>query len=134
VAETFTYDESYPTTKDKVRALIPDKNVSVGERLLSDEQINLAIAIHGDGSDLRLHVAECCDMIATELGRHAKSESISVGSGLSVTTDRSPQYFADKAKRLRKEVQDNVAFYDISAYEMSRGEFGRDNGIYINED
>ena len=125
-----TYDENLSTTKDKIRALIPDTDVDATEVFLQDEQINLVITLNGESADLRLHVAECCEIIAAELGKHAKTEAVNVGGGLSMSTDQAGRYFERKARRLREQVQQNEGFFDMTSFDDCRGEFGRDLGTY----
>jgi hypothetical protein len=122
------YDDSLTTDKDKIRALIPD---ITSPFLLQDEQIELVInTIVGTGSDMRLYVAECCEIIATQLGRYAQDKTISVSGTITVARDQAAKFFQDKAIRLRREV-DTGTFFDSSHFDYTADEFGKDATEYV---
>jgi len=128
---TTSYDDTHPTVMDKVRALIPD--VTTGKWLLTNEQIELAITLHGETADLRLLVAECCDIIAGKLGRYAQSKSITVSGGVSISTDRAADFFEKKAARLRKEVKEGGTFLSVDSFDFYKDDYGNDLSEYVGE-
>ena len=113
MAEIYTYDEAFPTDKDKVRALIPDK-ADPQNKMLSDQQIALAIEMHDD--NLRLATAECCEMIASKLAPDAVSYSIG-GVGGDVNSSLGPGYFLRRAKQLREDEAKHVPFFSEGAFD-----------------
>lgn len=120
-SETKTYDPAMATEKDKVRALIPDKGDGANSHFyLSDEQIDLVYSMAGS---LLEAVAQCCEIIATDLGKKAKSQSVSAGSSFSISADMGPKYFLDRAKQMR-EAAKKQPFYEVSHYDAYMDNYG----------
>jgi hypothetical protein len=129
MAETFSYNESYPTDKDKVRGLIPDKPVN-GIAYLSDQQINLVLASQ---SNLRLAVAECCEIIASKLAPDAVSYAITTGAGTQINNQIGPSYFLRRAKQLRDEESRGQPFFSSDNFDYSVDKYGTDGTEYVGD-
>lgn len=118
-----TYDSALPTNKDKVRALIPDTgtNTPGNAYYLTDEQIGLMLQLAGQ--DLREATAQCCETIATDLAKKAKSQTVSAGSSFSLSVDQGPRYFMERAKQIRAAAKVEP-FYDASPFDYAVDKYG----------
>jgi len=130
VAETWTYNDAFPSDKDKVRALIPDKQAKNNKFMLSDQQINLVLSTQ---SNLRLAVAECCDIIAGLLAPDAVSMTITTGAGQTVNSQMGAGYFLRRAKQLRDDESKGQPFFSMDAFDYSVDQYGRDNSEYVGD-
>lgn len=128
MAESYTYDESFPSDKDKIRALIPDKLNSNGVAYLSDEQINLVLSTQ---SNLRLATAECCEIIASKLAPDAVSYTITTGGGTQMNSQTGPSYFLRRAKQLRDDESKGQPFFSSDNFDYAVDKFGVDTTEYV---
>ena len=122
------YDDTHPTDKDKVRALIPD--ITTTDFLLTNEQINLVLEFQ---SYVRLAAADSCDIIITLLGRYAQSKTISAGAGVSITVNQAPKFFKERAKSLREAVQSGEPFFSSDNFDYFKDNFGNDLTGYVGD-
>lgn len=128
--ETYTYDEGFATDKDKVRALIPDKTLKFNKFMLSDEQINLVLSTQ---SNMRLAVAECCDIIAGLLAPEAVSMTVTTGAGQTVNAQMGAGYFLKRAKQLRDDESKGQPFFSMDSFDYDVDAIGRDNTQYVGD-
>lgn len=130
MAETYTYNESFTSDKDKVRALIPDKQLKNNKFLLSDQQINLVLSTQ---PNMRLAVAECCDIIAGLLAPDAVSMTITTGAGQTVNSQMGAGYFLRRAKQLRDDESRGQPFFSADSFDYAVDGLGRDNSQYVGD-
>lgn len=128
---TYSYDDSHPTDKDKIRALIPDTDVSsASKRFLSDEQINLILT--QNGSNLQLSLADALETVASILANDA--ETFSYGStGVSGNTTQPPSFYLRRADRLRKTLRDDTVFFEENHLDYATDGIGNDISNYTGD-
>lgn len=112
---TWSFDDSLPTAKDRVRVLIGDTDAA--DQLLSDE----AIAMYLPGGTLakasdRLAAAECATAIAAKFIR--KANSLSEGGGSVNWGDRAKAYRELAAGLFASDAADQSAgaLFDIAEF------------------
>ena len=122
-----TYDETLPTDKDKVRALIPD--TVPGDYLISDAQILLTLTLYSD--NVIRATAECCGIIAADLARYEETKAITVGGNISVTASQASKMFKERQKTLDERASGiDSAYYDVSAFDYYVDKYGNDGSEY----
>jgi hypothetical protein len=125
----YTYEPGGAATKDSLRLMIPDRPVE-GEdppAVFSDAELDRLFVIIGD---LRLTVAEACDIIASEESKMAIY--FTLNTGLSIDKRQVAKELRERAKQLR-EAAAKVPYDAVDSYAYRVDEHGRDLSEYEGE-
>lgn len=128
---TYTYDDSHPTDKDKIRSLIPDTDVSdASRRLLSNEQINLFLA--QNSNDLNLALADALEAIASDLSKDSGSYNYGA-TGANVSITQPAAYFLRRAKQIRDRIAEGDVYFSEEHVDFKTDGIGNDISKYTGD-
>ena len=128
---SFTYNDSHPTDKDKIRSAIPDIDVSdASRRYLSDEQINLFLT--NNSNDLNLALADALEAIASSLAKDSGSYNFGA-TGASVSLTNPARYFLDRAKDVRKRIAEGDVYFSEEHVDFKTDGIGNDISCYTGD-
>ena len=97
-----SYDPALTTAKDQVRLIIGDTDIA--DAFLQDGEINFFLTAEGN---VQLAAIAACLAIAIKLARDADTVKIDV---ISLSSDKSAQYYLDLAARLRTKLNQSGGF------------------------